>query len=128
MSIFDDLSTFLKSSFAKTAVQTLYASAGQRVLASAQLEINGIITDEMKNGQPGRTQQQVIDDIDGRIWHNARAYIGAAVDVVRSDAGVDGPIRELVTSTLMAEIATGGSVATYFSPAQDFNQSQEAAA
>ena len=103
--ILANFSTFFGSNFARPAVQGFVQTAGARVLAAAGNEVKGIIADERQNGEPGRTEEQIIDDIDGRIWHNARHYIGAGVDILRHQPAMDDPIRALITETLNAESA-----------------------
>ena len=96
------IQNLFRSPFGHQLQQTIFDAAGQRVLASAALTVDGIIADEIEFGAPGRTVQQVVDDIDGRVWHNARHYVGFAVDILRNDTAVDGPLRSLITSRLTA--------------------------
>ena len=96
------IQNLFRSPFGRQLEQNIFAAAGQRVLASAALTIDGILADEIQNGAPNRTEQEVIDDIDGRMWHNARQYVGFAVDFLRNDTAVDGPLRTLITARLVA--------------------------
>ena len=96
------LQNLFRSPFGHQLQQSIFAAAGQRVLATAALTVDSIIADEVQNGAPDRTEQEVIDDIDGRLWHNARHYVGFAVDILRNDTAVDGPLRTLITDRLTA--------------------------
>ena len=96
------LQNLFRSPFCHQLHQSIFAAAGQRVLATAALTVDSIIADEVQNGAPDRTEQEVIDDIDGRVWHNARHYAGFAVDILRNDSAVDGPLRTLITARLTA--------------------------
>ena len=96
------IQNLFRSPFGHQLQQSIFAAAGQRVLASAALTVDSIIADEVQNGAPDRTEQEVIDDIDGRLWHNARHYVGFAVDFLRNDSAVDGPLRTLITARLTA--------------------------
>ena len=96
------LQNLFRSPFGHQLQQSITAAAGQRVLATAALTVDSIIADEIQNGAPDRTEQEVIDDIDGRLWHNARHYVGFAVDILRNDNAVDGPLRTLITARLTA--------------------------
>ena len=96
------LQNLFRSPFGRQLQQSITAAAGQRVLATAALTVDSIIADEVQNGAPDRTEQEVIDDIDGRLWHNARHYVGFAVDILRNDSAVDGPLRTLITARLTA--------------------------
>ena len=96
------IQNLFRSPFGHQLEQNIFAAAGQRVLASAALTVDSIIADEVQNGAPDRTEQEVIDDIDGRLWHNARHYVGFAVDFLRNDSAVDGPLRTLITARLTA--------------------------
>ena len=96
------IQNLFRSPFGHQLEQNIFAAAGQRVLASAALTVDSIIADEIQNGAPNRTEQEVIDDIDGRLWHNARHYVGFAVDILRNDTAVDGPLRTLITDRLTA--------------------------
>ena len=96
------LQNLFRSPFGHQLQQSIFAAAGQRVLATAALTVDSIIADEIQNGAPDRTEQEVIDDIDGRLWHNARHYVGFAVDILRNDTAVDGPLRTLITDRLTA--------------------------
>ena len=96
------IQNLFRSPFGHQLQQSIFAAAGQRVLAAAALTVDSIIADEIQNGAPDRTEQEVIDDIDGRLWHNARHYVGFAVDILRNDSAVDGPLRTLITARLTA--------------------------
>ena len=96
------IQNLFRSPFGHQLQQSIFAAAGQRVLAAAALTVDSIIADEIQNGAPDRTEQEVIDDIDGRLWHNARHYAGFAVDILRNDSAVDGPLRTLITARLTA--------------------------
>ena len=96
------IQNLFRSPFGHQLQQSITAAAGQRVLATAALTVDSIIADEIQNGAPDRTEQEVIDDIDGRLWHNARHYVGFAVDILRNDSAVDGPLRTLITDRLTA--------------------------
>ena len=96
------IQNLFRSPFGHQLQQNIFAAAGQRVLAAAALTVDSIIADEIQNGTPDRTEQEVIDDIDGRLWHNARHYVGFAVDFLRNDSAVDGPLRTLITARLTA--------------------------
>ena len=96
------IQNLFRSPFGHQLQQNIFAAAGQRVLATAALTVDSIIADEVQNGAPDRTEQEVIDDIDGRLWHNARHYVGFAVDILRNDTAVDGPLRTLITARLTA--------------------------
>ena len=96
------IQNLFRSPFGHQLEQNIFAAAGQRVLASAARTVDSIIADEVQNGAPDRTEQEVVNDIDGRLWHNARHYVGFAVDILRNDSAVDGPLRTLITARLTA--------------------------
>lgn len=91
-----------RSPFGQGIEQQVMGAAGQRIIAAASLTVDGIIQDEIANGETGRTEQQVVDDIDGRLWHNARHIVGFAVDFLRQDGQIDGPLRALILARLNA--------------------------
>lgn len=109
MNIFQSIEQFLQSEAGAAVLQTVQTqvlpSASQRVLAMARNTVDGIIADEIEHGDPARTEAQVVDDIDGRIWHNARPVLGWAgfsVDVLRRQPADDQPIRDLIAQHLAA--------------------------
>lgn len=103
--IFQSIENFLQSEAGQAVAQAAAAPAAQRVLTLAQNTVDGLIADEVQNGDPSRSEQAVVDDIDGRVWHNARGVLGWAgftVDILRHQPSIDGPIRALITQRLTA--------------------------
>jgi hypothetical protein len=106
MNIFQTFESFVMHSGGGGQLQSIILSeVAPRVLSAAESTVDGIIADEIKHGDDTRTEQAIIDDIDGRIWHSARLYLkwaGFVVDIARNQPSVDGPIRQLITARLTA--------------------------
>ena len=80
----------------------LVAMAFGKAQSLASNILGGLIATEIQNNKDA-TEQEIVDNVDGDLWHMARrklGFLGFTVDILRSNQTYDGPLRSLIAAEL----------------------------